>query len=186
MHLNRRVVAHICLPTSACYACEVTLHLEQVCSSRSHNSKDNTNTTQEASIPRKLASTIGISVDPRRTNHSQESLTANVERLKAYKARLILFPRKSGQHKKLDSSESDVKGISDGSAKTVAKIGAAFAINSGVGLKHGLSEKKASDIGKGEEAAYRKLRDLRSEARYAGVREKRAKLKAEAEDAKKK
>lgn len=159
---------------------------EQYCYLRNRNTKHKTNTQQEAGIPRKLAPTIGISVDPRRTNHSQESLTANVDRLKAYKARLILFPRKSGQHKKLDSSESDVKGVSDGSAKTVSKIGAAFAVNSGVGLKHGLTEKKASDIGKGEEAAYRKLRDLRSEARYAGAREKRAKLKAEAEEAKKK
>lgn len=39
---------------------------------------------------------------------------------------------------------------------------------------------------KGEEAAYVKLRELRAEQRYAGVREKRAKAKAEAEEAKKK
>lgn len=142
--------------------------------------------SQEAKIPRKLAPTIGITVDPRRTNHSQESLTANVKRLESYKARLILFPRKSGQHKKLDSSESDVKGVSDGSAKLVSKISSAFSVPTGTGLAHGLSEVKSGDLPKGEEAAYKKLRELRAEQRYAGVREKRQKLKAEAEDAKKK
>lgn len=39
---------------------------------------------------------------------------------------------------------------------------------------------------KGEEAAYRRLREARSEARYRGIREKRAKLKAEEEAAAKK
>lgn len=141
---------------------------------------------QEAGIPRKLAPTIGISVDHRRSNHSQESLTANVDRLKSYKARLILFPRKSGQHKKLDSSESDVKAIQDGSAKTVSKIGSAFAVETGTGLAHGFSEIKSGEMPQGEEAPYKKLRELRAEKRYAGIREKRAKLKAEAEEAKKK
>ena len=39
---------------------------------------------------------------------------------------------------------------------------------------------------KGEEAAYRTLREKRSEARYVGVRAKRAKEKADEADAKKK
>jgi len=109
-----------------------------------------------------------------------------VDRLKAYKARLILFPRKSGQHKKLDSSESDVKGISDGSTKTVNKVAGAFAIDAGTGSKHGISEVQSGNLPKGEENAYRKLRELRAETRYAGARAKRAKAKAEAEDSKKK
>lgn len=111
-------------------------------------------------------------------------MTANVARLKAYKARLILFPRKSGQHKKLDSSAEDVKAASSG--KNVASISAAFPIESGVGIKTGLTEVKSSDLPAGTENAYRKLRESRAEARYAGMREKRAKEKAEAEDAKKK
>jgi len=141
---------------------------------------------KEAGIPRKLAPTIGIAVDHRRSNHSQESLSANVARLKTYKARLILFPRKSGQHKKLDSSEADVKAITDGSTKTVSKVNSAFTVEAGTGLAHGFSEIKSSEMPSGEEAAYKKLRELRSGARYAGAREKRAKLKAEAEEAKKK
>ncbi len=42
-----------------------------------------------------------------------------------------------------------------------------------------ISEVKRSEMPKGEEAAYRKLRDARSEARLVGVREKRAKAKQE-------
>jgi len=140
---------------------------------------------KEAGIPRKLATTIGISVDPRRQTTSQESLSTNVARLKAYKARLILFPRKSGQHKKLDSSAEDVK-TADDESKTVKKVAASIPIDSGVGLKHGFKEIKKGELPAGEESAYRKLRLARSEARLIGAREKRAKAKADAEDAKKK
>jgi len=48
-----------------------------------------------AGIPALLAPTIGISVDARRRNKSQESLDANVQRLKEYKAKLVLFPLNS-------------------------------------------------------------------------------------------
>ena len=39
------------------------------------------------------ALTIGIAVDHRRVNQSVESLQANVERLNAYKSKLVLFPK---------------------------------------------------------------------------------------------
>ncbi|KAK5455959.1 60S ribosomal protein L13 [Exophiala xenobiotica] len=140
---------------------------------------------KEAGIPRKLAPTIGISVDARRQTTNQETLTTNVARLKAYKARLILFPRKSGQHKKLDSSAEDVK-MAEDESKIVKKVTAAIPIDSGVGIKHAFQEIKKGDMPKGEENAFRKLRIARSDARHAGAREKREKVKAEAEDAKKK
>lgn len=49
---------------------------------------------KQAGIPVKFARTIGIAVDLRRATKSNESLQANVQRLKEYKAKLILFPRK--------------------------------------------------------------------------------------------
>lgn len=96
---------------------------------------------------------------------------------------MILFPRKAGQHKKLDSSAEDVKSIE---GKHVKSLSAVLPIDHGTGLKYGISEVKASEVEKTEESVYRKLRDLRAEVRYAGAREKRAKAKAEAEEAKKK
>merc|ERR1712141_162465 len=40
---------------------------------------------------------LGVAVDLRRKNKSVEGLQANVPRLKEYKAKLIVFPRKSGK-----------------------------------------------------------------------------------------
>jgi large subunit ribosomal protein L13e len=115
---------------------------------------------------------------------SQESLTLNVARLKAYREHLILFPRRSGQHKKLDSSKDELKGAHEHGLKRLSTV---LPIDSGLGLKHGLKEIKKNEMPKGVEGgAYRKLREERSEARLVGVREKRAKAKAEAEESKKK
>lgn len=63
---------------------------------------------QAAGIHKKTARTIGISVDPRRRNRSTESLQANVQRLKEYRSKLILFPRKASAPKKGDSTVSFV------------------------------------------------------------------------------
>ena len=62
---------------------------------------------KEAGIPKKFARSIGISVDHRRTNKCNESLELNVARLKEYKARLIIFPRKGAQTKNGDSSKEE-------------------------------------------------------------------------------
>jgi len=130
---------------------------------------------KEAGIPRKLAPTIGISVDPRRQNLSVESLTLNVERLKAYKTRLILFPRRAGQHKKDDATKEDVS--SARKAEHIKRASIALPI---VHADNSIKEIKKSEMPKPVEGgAYRKLRDARSEAKLVGKREKRAKDKAD-------
>jgi large subunit ribosomal protein L13e len=48
----------------------------------------------------KKATKMGIAVDHRRRNANEEGLELNVQRLKEYKAKLILFPRKSKTYKK--------------------------------------------------------------------------------------
>ncbi|KKZ63051.1 50S ribosomal protein L13e [[Emmonsia] crescens] len=131
---------------------------------------------KEAGIPRKLAPTIGIAVDHRRVNASTESLTANVARLKEYKTRLILFPRRAGQHKKLDASADEIKAAQDNFAKSIDSL---LPI-SNISRAEAVSEINKSDLPAAiEGGAYRKLRDARSEARLVGVREKRAKSKAD-------
>ena len=54
---------------------------------------------KEAGVNRKEARTIGISVDHRRRNRSAESLQLNVQRLKEYKGKLIVFPRNRAKPK---------------------------------------------------------------------------------------
>ncbi|RDL41861.1 60S ribosomal protein L13 [Venustampulla echinocandica] len=128
---------------------------------------------KEAGIPRKLAPTIGISVDHRRQNLSQESLAINVQRLKEYRARLILFPRKLGQHKTGDATKEEVSKVKD----TVTSLKRTLPIT---GVEAGFSEIKKDDAPEAVEGgAYRKLRDARSAARYVGVREKRARERAD-------
>jgi len=135
---------------------------------------------KEAGIPRKLAPTIGISVDPRRQNLSVESLSANVSRLKAYRARLILFPRKLGQHKKEDASKEDVSGAKEFVTRTTHALPI-------VNVEREIKEISKSDMPEPiEGGAYKKLREARSEARFVGKREKRAKDKAAEADAAKK
>ncbi|KAG6995839.1 lysophospholipase 2 [Physcia stellaris] len=140
---------------------------------------------KEAGIPRKLAPTIGISVDPRRANLSAEGLASNVERLKAYQARLILFPRKSGQHKTLDASKEEIKAAEEEHGKIIKNLGKILPIEN-VSLEDAIGEVKTSDMGEGTTDAYATLRKARSDARLVGVREKRAKAKAEGDSAPKK
>ncbi|KIN02142.1 hypothetical protein OIDMADRAFT_18839 [Oidiodendron maius Zn] len=135
---------------------------------------------KEAGIPRLLAPTIGISVDHRRQNLSTESLSANVARLKEYRARLILFPRKIGQPKKGDATKEEAASAK----KTVSSLKQSLPI---VHTDATIKEISKSDMPEPiEGGAYRKLRDARSEARNRGKREKRAKEKADEDAAAKK
>jgi large subunit ribosomal protein L13e len=121
-------------------------------------------------------------VDPRRQNLSEESLKANVERLKDYLGRVIVFPRQSGKFKKGDGAEEEVKKASKGEGIVTGK-----AVSTGLPIKNvaKVTEAKTKDE-KSHDGVYRALRDARSEARLVGVREKRAKAKAEEKaDAKK-
>ena len=63
---------------------------------------------KEAGVRRKEAQTIGIAVDHRRRNKSLESLQLNAQRLKLYKSKLIVFPRKAKKPKKGDSTAAEV------------------------------------------------------------------------------
>lgn len=129
-----------------------------------------------AGISRQYAPTVGISVDSRRQNLSEESLAANVERLKEYLNRLIVFPRKSNKVKNGDTPKDQQ------TAEIVRKLRVAIPTP----MISGFSEISKSDVPKAiEGGAYVALRKARSTARLQGTREKREKDKADAEAAKK-
>ncbi|KAJ4303859.1 60S ribosomal protein L13 [Collariella sp. IMI 366227] len=126
-----------------------------------------------AGIPKLYAPTVGISVDARRQNLSEEGLAANVQRLKEYKARLI-----SNKPTKADTPKDQQ------TAETTQSIHASFGIAQPIAA--GLSEIAKKDMPKEVEGgAYRALRKARSDARQQGAREKRVRDKAEEEKAKK-
>ncbi|KAF4977958.1 hypothetical protein FZEAL_5584, partial [Fusarium zealandicum] len=132
---------------------------------------------KEAGIPRDFAPTIGISVDSRRQNLSEESLSANVARLKAYQERLILLPRRSNAPKKGDT-KTDVSSV-----EKARLLSSAFPI---APTDLAVKEIKKSEMPSAIDAgAYRTLRVARANARYEGARQKRVRDAAEAETAKK-
>ncbi|GAA5956423.1 hypothetical protein JCM3765_005658 [Sporobolomyces pararoseus] len=128
-----------------------------------------------AGIRRKEALSLGVPVDHRRRNASEEGLKLNVERLEAYKARLVVFPKKAGKVKKGDTEGADK------STERVSKVSAAFPIPAGI-----VNEQPREITSEEKEfSAFRALRVARSDARLVGVRAER-KRKAEEEEAAKK
>ncbi|KAL1539825.1 60S ribosomal protein L13B [Salvia divinorum] len=125
-----------------------------------------------AGIAKKLAPTIGISVDHRRRNSSLEGFQTNVQRLKTFKAKLVVFPRRARKVKAGDSSPEEL-------ATATQVTGPFLPI---------VREKPTMELVKVTEdmksfKAYDKLRLERTNARHVGVRAKRA---AEAEKEEKK
>ncbi|CAL5364699.1 unnamed protein product [Camellia sinensis] len=125
-----------------------------------------------AGIPKKLAPTIGIAVDHRRRNRSLEGLQTNVQRLKTYKAKLVVFPRRARKFKAGDSAPEEL-------ATATQVQGPYMPI---VREKPTVELVKVTDEMKSFKA-YAKLRIERTNTRYVGVRMKRA---AEAEKEEKK
>ena len=132
-----------------------------------------------AEINPRYAATIGIRVDSRRKNLSEEGLKTNTQRLKTYLSKLVLFPI---NHNKLRKGEADAAtqklGVQDRTrrsqvvadpARTRAPVEAARKLTA--------EEKKAK--------AYRFLKKNISAVRFMGARISRA-LKAEAKKKKEK
>ncbi|CAO2617894.1 60S ribosomal protein L13 [Lemmus lemmus] len=121
-----------------------------------------------AGIHKKVARTIGISVDSRRRNKSTESLQANVQRLKEYRSKLILFPRKPSAPKKGDSSAEELKLATQLTGPVMP-------------IRNGYKKEKARVITEEEKnfKAFASLRMARANAQLFGIRPKRAKEAAE-------
>lgn len=127
---------------------------------------------KEAGIGKKEARGVGIVVDHRRRNLSEEGKALNVERLKAYKAKLIVFPRKASKPKKGDSTGDDLKA-------PTTRINLALPV-----LLAAEAPRKITEEERAFEAA-KTLRDAKFRARHEGTRKLRA-AKREEEEANKK
>lgn len=125
-----------------------------------------------AKVNPKEARGIGLSVDHRRKNRSEEAFQQNVNRLKLYKSKLIVFPRKptSKRAKKGDATKADRTAAKQVLSKDVLPI-TVPAVKS-----------KARKITSQERStsAYSVARKARTDALLWGQREKRAKDKADA------
>merc|ERR1711924_332370 len=120
---------------------------------------------REAKIAPRLARTIGISVDHRRRNRCTESLNENVERLKLYKSKLLIFPRGSGKKsvKKGDAARSELQNVAQNTSKEIIPV-----------PKPELRVKaRAITSEEKEQSAYKMLKKARTAAKYFGERQKK-------------
>merc|ERR1712098_346576 len=124
---------------------------------------------KEAGIPKKWARTVGITVDHRRKNRCTEGLQENVARLKLYKTKLMVLPRKS-KAKKGDTTRAEAQNVPQNTLKAIIQI-----------PKQPLREKaRAITAEEKSSSAKDKLRRLWSDKHYDGKRKKRAADKAAA------
>ncbi|CAH3177413.1 unnamed protein product [Porites lobata] len=128
-----------------------------------------------AGISRKVAPTIGIAVDHRRKNRSAESLQANVQRLKEYKSKLIVFPRKASKPKQGDSEPAELSNAKQLQGPVIPIQPSRLPIKA----------RKITDEEKNT-SVFKSMRIARANARLIGIREKRAKEQAEQDAIKKK
>merc|ERR1712194_406404 len=125
----------------------------------------------EAKIPPKMAPTIGIAVDHRRRNKCAESLQANVQRLKLYKSKLMIFPKKSGKKgaKKGDTPKSVLQNVAQNTLKEIIPV-----------PKPALRVKaRAITVDEKANSAYKTLKKARTNKKYDGAKRKKASAKPE-------
>ena len=125
---------------------------------------------REAKISPKLAPTIGIAVDHRRRNRCTESLAENVNRLKLYRSKLLIFPKGSGKKcvKKGDTPRSELQNVAQNTHKAIIPV-----------PKPTLREKgRAITSEEKEKSAYKTMRKARTDAKYWGVKKKKADAKS--------
>jgi len=118
-------------------------------------------------IPRE-ARTIGISVDHRRRNKSEETFDRNVKRLLEYKQRLVVFP-KSGRKTPLDSSREEcANGVQVFDREVIPMKERSRSLGA-----RAITQKEAED------GVYGRMRWALMDEKRWGLREKKAKEKAD-------
>jgi len=137
----------------------------------------------QAGISPNFARTIGIRVDNRRRNKSNEGLQANVARLKAYMAKLVLFPKGKKPRKGEADSEArkmatqlvgEVMPLKDNSSRPEEPPRVPTEPEKQVKAYHIIQVARANKRLKGRRKLARKMRRISLEAK---LKERDAKLK---------
>eukprot|EP00992_Anisonema_acinus_P000306 TRINITY_DN10112_c0_g1_i1.p1 TRINITY_DN10112_c0_g1~~TRINITY_DN10112_c0_g1_i1.p1 ORF type:complete len:226 (+),score=31.39 TRINITY_DN10112_c0_g1_i1:71-748(+) len=128
-----------------------------------------------AGLHPKYALSIGISYDHRRRNHSEESLELNSNRLKAYLAKLVLWPKNPAKLRGRDSSKEE----RDAAVQLKNKQPV------GPGPKSSKAKKEAPRKLTDEEKSrhiYQFLRKVQRDQKLVGLRMKRDRKKEQAKE----
>merc|ERR1712227_828024 len=125
--------------------------------------------------PRPVAGAVrslGIAVDYRRRNRSVEGKQANVQRLREYKANLVVFPRNAKKLKKGWKDDASAEETAVATQITTSKVMPLVAEAVEVETRKITPEEKDANVARMLKAAW-------NDARLCGFREKRAKEQAE-------
>jgi len=124
-----------------------------------------------AKINKKAARGIGIAVDHRRKNRSEEGFTLNVNRLKLYQSKLLIFPRNpsSSRVKKGDSKPEELRSAQQSTEKHGLPI---VVPERRIRARKITKEERLADV-------TQVLRKALTDSKRWGAREKRAKDKAD-------
>ncbi|EDW03124.1 60S ribosomal protein L13 [Drosophila grimshawi] len=124
-----------------------------------------------AGLSSAFAKTIGIAIDRRRKNKSLESRQRNIQRLKEYRSKLILFPINEKKIRKGESTVEECKLATQLTGRVMP-------------LKKEQPAIEFRDVTQDEKKfmAFATLRKARTDARLVGIRAKRAKEAAESEE----
>lgn len=123
---------------------------------------------------------LGVTFDQRRKNRSEESLKQNVARLKDYQSKLVIFPRDPKKPKKGDANTEEQK-----TAKTHTGEFQAPSISRQTRRSPVVGTISKANVDT-KKSVFRQLSKARAEAKYIGVRQKRALAKKEKENLQKK
>jgi large subunit ribosomal protein L13e len=118
-----------------------------------------------AEINKKQARGVGIAVDHRRENRSEESFQANVQRLKLYKSKLVVFPRRSTKRLRAGDSTKERRSAA---VQVLSKSTLPIQVPEvEVQARKITKEEKDTDV-------YARVRKARTDQKRAGARTKRA------------
>merc|ERR1712225_229434 len=127
---------------------------------------------KDAGIGKLEAKSLGIAVDPRRRNRSVEGKQANLQRLREYRANLVVFPRNGKKLKKGWKDDSAKAETDTAQQVTSQKIMAPVAPEVTVETQKITEEMK-------NRLTSRELKAAWNDARLCGFREKRTAERAE-------
>jgi len=118
-----------------------------------------------AEINRKQARGVGIAVDHRRENRSEEQFQANVQRLKLYKSKLVVFPRHSTKRLRAGDSTKERRAAA---VQVLSKQTLPIETPAAEFVVRKISKEER------EAAVCKRLRKARVDQKLAGARQKRA------------
>ncbi|KAH8605768.1 putative Ribosomal protein L13e [Trypanosoma vivax] len=123
-----------------------------------------------AGLNPRYARTIGIRVDLRRKNKSEEGLNINVQRLKTYMSKLVLFPLNRKKPHKGDATEAEMKASTQDRTRFGTAAVGGFVVPAPEGPRKVTEEECTKNV-------YKFLKKNHSAVRFFGERRRRAERK---------